>query len=273
VSDAEPEDELFDEAMDLARELPFLAGGGWRKLLRDFLDCALGLTETREGYKRAAVGEGNVFDRVCHVFGLIPCGTWPVWPAGKPLLIVANHPFGGAEAMVLGSLCLRARQEGLMMANQVVAKLPFIGEFLLPLSILGESEAARKNGASLKRAFALLRSGGALAAFPSGEVASWRGDRVEEGQWSHHIAALALKTGATVVPVRFFGQSPPWFHLLGGIHPRLRTALLPRVMLASRGRNVVFRVGAGIDSTEHLGKSPDVFAAFLRKQTLGIVLD
>jgi hypothetical protein len=44
-------------------------------------------------------------------------------------------------------------------------------------------------------------------------------------------------------------------------------------MLASRGRIVVFRVGAGIDSTEHLGKSPDVFAAFLRKQTLGIVLD
>jgi len=273
VSDVEPEDDSLNEAMDLARELPFLAGGGWRKLLRDFLDCALGLTETREGYKRAALGEGNVFDRVCQAFGLVPCGSWPVWPADKPLLIVANHPFGGAEAMVLGSLCLRARQEGLMMANQVVAKLPVIGDFLLPLSILGESESARKNGASLRRAIALLRSGGALAAFPSGEVASWQGDRVEEGQWSPHIAALALKTGATVVPVKFFGQSPPWFHLLGGIHPRIRTALLPRVMLSSRGRNVVFRVGGAIDAAEHLGKSPDGFAAYLREQTLGIALD
>jgi putative hemolysin len=73
-----------------------------------------------------------------------------------------------------------------------------------------------------------------------------------------------------VIPVRFFGQAPPWFHLLGGIHPLVRTALLPRVMLATRGRQVEFRAGEPVDASEHAHRTPEEFAVWLRERTLSI---
>jgi putative hemolysin len=151
---------------------------------------------------------------------------------------MANHPFGGADALAMGALCMARRRDTLLMANEMAAELPVLGESMLPLSILGAEGASRKNAMVLKRSLDHLRGGGLLAVFPSGEVANWKGSAVEESAWSPHIAALATKTGAEIVTVKFFGKTPPWFHLAGGIHPMVRTALLPRVLLAMRGHKV-----------------------------------
>jgi putative hemolysin len=261
------------QPMDLTRALPALAGDGWRAALRGMLESALGLKATREAFQRAAAAGGNPFDAVISVYDLRTDSAWPDAPRTGPLMLVANHPFGGADALFLGAMCLRLRREAMMFANEMVAELPGVGRFLLPLSILGAGDAARKNAPSLRRALGLLKAGGALAVFPSGEVAHWRGAGVEEGSWSPHIAALALRTGATVLPVRFSGGAPPWFHLLGGLHPLVRTALLPRVMLAARGGKVDFRVGEPVAAADHADTSPEDFAAWLRSATLSILPD
>ncbi len=258
------------QALDLSAALPALAGGGWRASVRALLDALLALEETRCGYRQAEERGGDVFHGACQAFGLLTDEPWPDLPAAGPLLIVANHPFGGADAMVLGSLAMRARPHALMLANEVVGRLPGISQYLLPLSILGAADAPRKNATTLRQALQLLKSGGALAAFPAGEVARWRGAGVEEGPWSPHIASLAQRTGATVIPVRFFGKAPVWLHLMGAIHPLLRTALLPRVMLAARGKRVEFRAGTPIAASDHARSSPEEFAAFLRRATLAI---
>jgi len=140
---------------------------------------------------------------------------------------------------------------------------------MIPLSILGGEGSARKNAPSLRRALGHLRDGGLLAVFPSGEVASWKGKAVEEGPWSPHVAALALKSGATLVTVKFFGRNPAWFHLAGGIHPLVRTALLPRVLLCSRGQTVHCRAEA-VDPAEVAGMSPEDAARHLRLRTMAI---
>lgn len=270
MSDEASNDPPCRQAMDLAMAVPALAGEGWRAVLRGMLDGALGLQATRDAFRRAEAAGGNPFDAVIAEYGLQTESAWPKAPADGPLLLVANHPFGGADAMFLGAMCLRLRPGAMMFANEVVAELPGIRRCLLPLSILGAGDAARKNAPSLRRALGLLKSGGAVAVFPSGEVARWRGAGVEEGAWSPHIAALAQRTRATVLPVRFFGAAPPWFHLLGGLHPMLRTALLPRVMLAARGSRVEFRAGEPVAASDHTEKTPEEFAAWLRRTTLAI---
>lgn len=258
------------QAMDLAVALPALAGGGWRSAARGMLDGALGLQTTRDAFQRAEEAGGNPFDAVLAEYDLHTDSAWLDVPEDGPLLLVANHPFGGVDAMFLGAMCLRTRREAMMFANEVVAELPAIRGSLLPLSILGAGDAARKNAPSLRKALGLLKSGGALAVFPAGEVARWRGAGVEEGPWSAHIAALAQRTAATVMPVRFFGAAPPWFHLLGGLHPLVRTALLPRVMLAARGGRVEFRAGQPVAAADHAHRTPQDFAAWLRRATLAI---
>jgi putative hemolysin len=187
-------------------------------------------------------------------------------PATGPAVIVSNHPFGGADAIVQIALGRRRRTDYLILANEVAASAPGIGPFCLPLSILGGRDAARRNAATLKAALDHLRGGGLLGVFPAGEVSTWRPHlgKIADGPWSPHIASLAVKASAPVLPLRFFGSNPPWFHLGGGLHPMVRTVLLPRAILAARGRTVICRAGDWI-SPEALAELPvETRTAFLR---------
>ena len=56
---------------------------------------------------------------------------------------MANHPFGGADALALGSLCRTHRADSLLLANRMTADIPAIGPLTIPLSILNEDAAAR----------------------------------------------------------------------------------------------------------------------------------
>jgi putative hemolysin len=184
------------------------------------------------------------------------------------VVVVANHPFGGADALALGSLCGRRRPDSLLLANRMTANVPGIGQRMIPLSILNEDAAARDNARSLRAALQHLRGGGLLSCFPSREVASLRDGRVAEGPWSPHVAALALKAKADLVVVGFPGQAPEWFHQAGKLHPMVRTALLPRVLLSMHGQTVhchTQRIGfKEIDSM-----SPENLAAYLREKAVG----
>ena len=255
------------EPFDLRAALPFLEGEGWRGNLRRTLDEVLGLRQVRISFDEATRLGAEPFAAAVEAFGLsIEAKDFDLIPASGPVVVMANHPFGGADALSLGALCMARRPDTLLMANEMAAALTVLGESMLPLSILGDEGSARKNAPSLRRTLEHLRKGGLLAVFPSGEVANWKGSAVEEGPWSPHIAALAAKCGAQVVLVRYFGKAPAWLHLAGGIHPLARTALLPRVLLAMRGTTVTCKASpATLD-----GLDPKEAAALLRKQALAI---
>lgn len=255
------------EPFDLRSALPFLEGEGWRRNLRRALDEILGLRQVRISFDEATLREAEPFAAATQSFGLsVESKDFDLIPASGPVVVMANHPFGGADALSLGALCMERRPDTLLMANEMAAALPVLGESMLPLSILGDEGSARKNAPALRRSLEHLRNGGLLAVFPSGEVANWKGASVEEGPWSPHIAALAAKCGAQVVLVRYFGKTPAWFHLAGGIHPMVRTALLPRVLLAMHGSTVKCKACPAVLD----GLQPKEAAASLRSQTLKI---
>jgi putative hemolysin len=259
------------EPFDLRAALPFLEGDGWRGKMRHFLDELLGLPQVRASFREGAAREGECFAAALRAFGLEVAadGFAAAVPEAGPVVVMANHPFGGADALTLGALCMARRRDTLLMANEMAAELPVLGGSMLPLSILGAEGSSRKNAAVLKRSLDHLRGGGLLAVFPSGEVANWKGSAVEESAWSPHVAALATKTGAEVVTVKFFGKTPPWFHLAGGLHPMVRTALLPRVLLAMRGQTV--RCTAEKLERGHLdGMDAANAAAWLRAKTMAL---
>jgi putative hemolysin len=259
------------EPFDLRVALPFLEGDGWRGRVRGLLDALLGLPEVRASFREGAASEGEGFAAALRAFGLELAaeGFAEAVPESGPVVVMANHPFGGADALAMGALCMARRSDTLLMANEMAAELPVLGESMLPLSILGAEGSSRKNAVVLKRSLDHLRSGGLLAVFPSGEVANWKGSAVEECAWSPHIAALAMKTGAEIVTMKFFGKTPPWFHLAGGIHPMVRTALLPRVLLAMRGQTVRGQAGK-LERGCLEGMDAAGAAAWLRARTISM---
>ncbi|MFZ0614563.1 MAG: GNAT family N-acyltransferase [Desulfobacterales bacterium] len=192
-------------------------------------------------------------------------------PARGPLVVVANHPFGGIEGAVLGAVLLKVRPDLRILANYLLKRVDGIGETIIPVDPFDAPGSARQNRKGLKAAVAWLKAGGVLAMFPAGEVAHFRWNRwrVADPVWSPHVAAIARRTGATVLPVFFPGRNSLLFQLLGTLHPRLRTALLPREVMNKAGRRIRLFVGKPIP--RQVMKKYDSDAAltnYLRSRTL-----
>jgi putative hemolysin len=262
--------ELESEPFDVTEVLPFLAGSGWRGVARRGLESLLGLGRVREAFQHAAAASGEPFTEAFRAFGLAVEALEfdDAVPSTGPVVVMANHPYGGADALALGSLCRTRRADSLLLANRMTADIPAIGPLTIPLSILNEDAAARDNARSLRAALQHLRGGGLLACFPSGEVATLRDGQVAEGPWSPHMAALALKAKATIVVVGFPGQAPGWFHGAGTLHPLVRTALLPRVLLSMRGKTISCRT-TRIGAEEIAAVPPEQLAEHLRERAIG----
>lgn len=191
-------------------------------------------------------------------------------PQTGPLLVVANHPFGGIEGMILTSLLLRRRPDSKVLANFMLGRIPELHECMIFVDPFGGPGAARRNVRPLRDAAAWLMGGHALGVFPAGEVArlDLRERCVLDGRWSEMIGRLVRRTGCAVLPVHFFGQNSAVFHLLGVLHARLGTAWLPRELLNKQGRRIEYAVGTPIPF-ERLNRisDPGALVEYLRMRT------
>lgn len=190
-------------------------------------------------------------------------------PASGPVIVVANHPFGGMEGILLADMLLAVRPDMKIMANHVLERIPEFAHHFIFVDPFGGKKSLTRNIGPMKDSLRWLKQGSLLGVFPAGEVAHFtlRERRVAEPVWSPTIARMVRSTGATVVPVHFAGANGLMFHLAGMVHPRLRTALLPREFL-NKGRDTVqARVGSPIPAARLEGMGDQEAADFLRMRT------
>ena len=166
-------------------------------------------------------------------------------PKEGALIVVANHPYGGADAVALGSVLADARGDFKLLANSLVWDIEPLRPWLLPVNPFGGKEAAKQNVRTMREALAHLKSGKCFAMFPAGEVSSLRLDRREiaDPRWTHHAGKFVRESQATVVPIYFEGRNGALFHAAGLVNPLARTALLIREFMKKRGTPVRLRIG------------------------------
>lgn len=169
-------------------------------------------------------------------------------PKEGPLVVVANHPFGALDGLLIADLMESVRSDVRIIANRLLGRIPEMNDRFFAVDVFGGEHAARTNLTPLRKALRWVREGHVLVMFPAGEVSSvgFKRRRVEDPPWTETAGALARRGGAKVLPVRFVGSNRPLFHLAGLVHPRLRTALLPREFLAKEGCSVEVRVAHAI---------------------------
>jgi putative hemolysin len=188
-------------------------------------------------------------------------------PATGPLVVVANHPYGGLDGLFLASVVCRVRPDVRLLGNRILGRIPEVRRASFLVDPFGHASSTAANAAAMKAALRWVGQGGALAVFPAGEVAHARGagGRLVDQPWMDSIARLALRTGAAVVPMRFDGGNSRLFSTLGRVHPRLRTALLVRELLKQRRRTIPVRIGRPIPASRLTAlATPSAITAFMR---------
>lgn len=194
-------------------------------------------------------------------------------PRTGAAVVVANHPYGGLEGLFLIAELHRYRSDSLLIANELLARIPEIREALLPVDAFGGARAAKRNASSLRAALRHVRNGGLLMLFPAGAVSHLHlsAGRVCDPPWQPSMAGLLRRCECPVVPVYFGGGNSAVFQALGLLHPSMRTAMLTRELLNKRHRTIPVRIGRPI-GPERLAKQSDNarLATFLRLSTYAL---
>jgi putative hemolysin len=166
-------------------------------------------------------------------------------PATGPLVLTCNHPFGALDGVILAALVQRVRPDFRFLANFLLGRIPELREILFAVDPFERPGSAGSNLGALREAIRWVGEGGALGVFPSGEVSSLslRTRTVTDRPWSDAVARIVKRTDATVVPVYFDGRNSRFFQFCGLLHPRLRTALLPRELLNKQRARVAVCIG------------------------------
>jgi len=199
-------------------------------------------------------------------------------PKEGAFITVSNHPFGGIDGMLLVKILSKVRPDIKVMSNFVLNKIKPVSQYMLPVNPFERRKDAASSLHGVKLALEQLQSGGALGIFPAGEVSSYNEDNygISDREWQYPAMKMIKKARVPVVPVYFQGSNSRIFHILGLIHPTLRTVRLPAEVFNKKHKMIRIRIGYPVSVKEQDGFSDiSTFGRYLRAKTysLGSVLE
>ena len=198
-------------------------------------------------------------------------------PKDGPVIIVANHPHGLVDGMVLAELIGRVRTDYKILTRSLLTGVSEVEQFMIPVPFPHEEDAREQSLEMRSRAMAHLKQGGVIALFPSGLVASsdsYFGPAIERS-WNPFTANLIQRSGATVVPIFFPGQNSRAYQIANRISPILRQGLLLHEVVHAFDKPQAPIIGKPItpDMWADRISKPREFMAWLRARTLTLKND
>jgi putative hemolysin len=234
----------------------------------------LSLIKRARGYEDE-VGEGRCFfDVMADRYGLsldVVGGSLGNIPRQGPLIVIANHPYGILDGLMLGHMMSRTRGDFRILANSVFNRAPDLNRHLLPISFDGDKDALALNIATRKTALDYLGQGGTIGIFPGGTVstAAKPFSKPMDPGWRSFTARMIAKSNATVLPVYFDGHCSRMFQIASHLHSTLRMGLLIKEFRKRVDTPVRVVIGEpmGRDVLDPLAKDGKAMMDFLRKAT------
>lgn len=189
------------------------------------------LLKRAQGYEAEIASGANFFDVMVARYGLsvqLLRGALGDIPSDGPLIVIANHPYGILDGLVMGHVLSQRRKDFRIIANAVFAKTPALQQHVLPIEFANTKQALARNIQSRRDAVHLLETGGAIGIFPGGTVSTGMGpfSAPSDPQWRSFTARMIAKSQATVVPVYFHGHTSRLFQIASHLHMTLRIGLL-----------------------------------------------
>lgn len=191
-------------------------------------------------------------------------------PRHGAALIVANHPTGIADGIILHAMLRHIRKDTFYFANHDILKvLPQMSEIIAPVEWRKEQRSHAKTRETMIYTRRAVNEGRLGVIFPSGRLAKRRGARIFERPWMASAAMLARKFELPVIPVHMQARNSALFYLFDAIHPTLRDITLFHETLNKYRQPFVLRVGEAI-SPHTLPENSEDAIAVLRRVTLAL---
>lgn len=245
------------------------------RLFSSFLERIFGLRALGEIYDRRPL-DANPKDFLCYLLKAL--GVTNIIkqehnlneiPQEGSVLIVANHPLGGLEGIALAYELLKVRPDLRVLTNELLRRIPELRDLVIGVDVLS-SKAINSNAGGIKQIYSHIKRGGAVLIFPAGMVATYERQQgqIQDRPWNRLVGQLIKRYECAALPIHVGGRNSRYFYAAGLIHPRFRTALLPRQLVNKKGFILTLTVGRPIPLQEfRLLKSPRAVTEYLRVST------
>ncbi|MDZ7709955.1 MAG: lysophospholipid acyltransferase family protein [Roseovarius sp.] len=249
---------------------------GGRAMIRTLenLTGRMSLIKRAAGYESEVSKGRDFWEVIVERYGLsldIIGGSLDAIPRDGPLVMIANHPYGILDGLMMGHVLSRTRGDFRILAHKVFRKAEDLDRVILPISFDETREAVALNLETRKTALSYLGQGGAIGIFPGGTVSTSAKplSRPLDPGWRGFTARMIAKSAATVVPVYFDGHNSRLFQLASHLHYTLRMSLLLKEFKARVDSPVRVVIGDPIPRADldRLAGDTKSLMAFLRQRT------
>ncbi len=228
------------------------AAGRLLRLLAPAIDRALGIRAFRERFERDGLRGLDRFslirtfverERLEYSFDEAELRRIP---ARGPVVVVANHPMGGLEGVLLMAMLERVRPDFKVFANIVDSFIEELKDSFIFTNPMAKGSATNYEALRLSREW--LAQGHCLLVFPAGRVGLYRPEKgyVTDESWDPSALALGIMTKADFVPIYVEGESSALFSFLSEYIFPMKLLFLIWEFLGSLRRRVAFHVGRPI---------------------------
>lgn len=233
-------------------EINFLGDNFFGRLSSNLLMAVLGINKVNNVYDSLQdVSSDQYAEKALQHMGIsyttdeIELGNIPKKGA---VIIVANHPTGAPDGLMLIDMISKIRPDVKLMGNYLLGRIEPLKDYFIDVDPF--SKGAAKTVGGIKASFAHLHAGGALVIFPAGEVSTYQkgGKTIEDKEWEDAIIRFIAKCKVPILPIYIEAKNSTLFHLAGKIRPILRTALLPHEMINKKGQTIHIRIASVLSS-------------------------
>ena len=191
-------------------------------------------------------------------------------PRQGPALIVANHPTGIADGIMLHQALFPLRPDMFIYANSDILRImPQFESLIAPVEWQAEKRSRAKTRETMEYTRHAIADGRLGVIFPSGRLAKRRGLKLHERDWMASAAMIARKFKLPVIPVNIRARNSALFYLFDLIHPTLRDITLFYETLNKDRQPYRLTIGEPISASALPAKSDDAIEV-MKRATLAL---
>ena len=191
-------------------------------------------------------------------------------PRQGAALIVANHPTGIADGIMLHHALSPIRPDMYVYANSDILRImPQFQSMIAPVEWQDHKRSRAKTRETMEYTRNAINQARLGVIFPAGRLAKRRGLNLYERPWMASAAMIARKYDLPVIPLNIRARNSALFYLFDAIHPSLRDITLFYETLNKDRQPFKISVGEPISASALPAKSDEAID-ILRRATLSL---
>ena len=159
-------------------------------------------------------------------------------PSSGKVVIIANHPLGGLDALSLLKLVGTVRRDVKIIANDFLVGIKALDSLFIPI----DNYKMRQSKKDIQAVYEALNNDEAVIIFPAGEVSRASAKGVKDPSWNKGFLNFALNSNAPILPIFIGGKNSKTFYTMSVLNKTFSTLLLSHEMFKKKSTNINIKI-------------------------------